>query len=128
MTLGATAGFRQFIKEFAPEVVPRDVEAEAEQPDVAAPVSLVVAEDISAYLEVACACVGLGTDFEGEVEPEASEPGPPMPLSANLPAETQTTVDLALGYTIVLSLDGVMKELRRDLRGTDRELLFYSMF
>ena len=42
--LGATAGLRQFIKELAPEAVPRHVDAEAEQLDVAAPVSLVAAK------------------------------------------------------------------------------------
>jgi hypothetical protein len=46
--LGATAGFRQFVKELAPEAVPRHVEAEAEQPDVAAPVLLVAAEEVLA--------------------------------------------------------------------------------
>ena len=64
MRLAATAGFRQFIKELAPEVVPRHVEVEPEQPDVVALVSLVVAEEYSAYLEVAFACVGLRTVFE----------------------------------------------------------------
>ena len=62
------------------------METEAEQPDVAAPVSLVAAEEISADPEVAFACVGLRTYFEGEAEPEASEPRPPIPLSTNFPA------------------------------------------
>ena len=41
------------------EAVPRHVETEVEQPDVAAPVSLVAAEEVSADPEVALACVGL---------------------------------------------------------------------
>ena len=57
------------------------MEVEAEQPDVVALVLLVVAEEVSADLEVALACVGLRTDFEIEVEPEALEPA--MPLQAN---------------------------------------------
>ena len=123
-SLGALAGFRQFIQEKTPEVVPRILEVDAEDPDDVALVSLVLAEEISAYPEVACTCVGLRTYFEGEVEPEASEPGPPMPLSANCPAEIQSTVDLARGYTRALSLDGVLKEPCRpslgDLRDADR--------
>ena len=63
--------------------MPRHVEAEAEQPDVAAPVSLVAAEEDSADPAVALACVGLRIDFESEAEPEASEPA--IPLQANLP-------------------------------------------
>ena len=85
-SLGATAGFRHFMKEFPPEAVPRDVEAEGEQPYVAAPVLLVAAEDISAAPEVAFACVWLRTDVEGETEPEASEPIAAIPLSTNIPA------------------------------------------
>ena len=44
--LGATAGFRQFIKELAPEVVPQYVEVEAEEPDVVAIGALVFAEEV----------------------------------------------------------------------------------
>ena len=69
------------IKEKTPEVAPRDVETEAEHPDDAAPVSLVAAEEIAAYPEVAFACVGLRTDFANEAALEASEPRPPIPLS-----------------------------------------------
>ena len=65
--------------------MPRALEVEAENPDDVALVLLVVAEDISADLEVEFAGVGVRRDFEGEVEPEASEPGPPIPLSANFP-------------------------------------------
>ena len=79
--LGATAGFRQFIKELAPEAVPPHVETEAEEQDVAAPVSLVAAE-VSADPEVALACIGLRTDCESK--PEALEPT--IPLPTNLPA------------------------------------------
>ncbi len=64
---------------------PGFLEVEAEHPDDIALVSLVVAEEISAYLELALASVGLRTEFEGEVGPEVSELGPPIPLSANLP-------------------------------------------
>ena len=82
--LGATAGFRQFIKEKTPEFVPQDVEVEAEQPHVVALVVLVVAEEVSADLDVALACMWLRTDFENKTEPEALEPT--IPLQANLPA------------------------------------------
>ena len=84
--LGATAGFRQFLQKKTPEAVPRVLGVEAEHPNDAGPVSLVAAEEFSADPEVACVCVGLRTDLEGEAEPEASEPGPPIPLSANFPA------------------------------------------
>ena len=50
------------------------MEVETEHPDVVAPPSLVDAEDISAYIEVASARVWLCTVFECEVEPEALEP------------------------------------------------------
>ena len=40
------AGFRQFIQEKTPEVVPHVLEVEAEHPDDVALVLLVVAEDI----------------------------------------------------------------------------------
>ena len=110
-SFGATAGFRQFIKDLGPEAVRRHVDAEAEEPDVAAPVSLVAAEEVSADTEVTLACVGLRTDLEGETEPEALEPT--ITLQASLPAEVQKTVDLGRGHTRVLSLDGVLKELCR---------------
>ena len=54
-SIGATAEFRQFIKELAPEVVPWHVEAQAEEPDVAEFVSFGVAEEVSADPEVALA-------------------------------------------------------------------------
>ena len=73
-----------------------EAESESEQPDVVALVSLVVAEEVLSDFKVALACLGLSTDFEGNVEPEALEPA--IPLPTNIPAEIQTTVDLARGY------------------------------
>ena len=74
---------------------------------------------------------GLRTDFEGEAEPEASEPRPAISLSTNFPEEIQTTVGLARGYTIVLSLDDVLKRtvpaipLRLARFRSKRSLLIY---
>ena len=82
--LGVTAGFRHFIKELAPDAVPRHEEAEAGQPDVAAPVELVAADEVLADPEVALACVGLRTDVESDAAPEALEPR--IPLQSNFPA------------------------------------------
>ena len=91
-SLGATAGYRQFMQEKTPEVVPRVLEVEAEHPDDVALVALVAAEEISAYLEVALACVGLRTVFEGEVEPEVSEPGPPISKLLRINADSSGPV------------------------------------
>jgi len=68
----------------------------------------------------------LAEEFEGDVEPEASEPALPMPASLEQlwPAEVKQSVDLERAYVRELSLVGVLKELRRpscrELRDSDR--------
>ena len=109
--LGAPAGLTQFTKEHAPEVVPRKVAADAEEPDLAslaleATVSYVVVDEVQADLGIALACVGLRTDFEGDAEPEVTEPTPPLPenLGGLWPELVKATAVLARACARDLSL------------------------